>query len=165
MRNVSAFSHDTGSGAETFCVADRAIVFTSFPSGCIRIFSNTVGMKTSETILFTSEATTEMTAWQNFLATIIHSLYAVSGTANLFESRDHWRRCLCQLAVTEPALFHFFVFFMLIASFAGVIWLSLTLWICTEYFPAISKRATNSEFRHTFSSFSCYWLSGIIFLI
>jgi len=164
VRNVPTFSHHTGSGAETFDEAE-AIVFTSFTSGCIRIFSYTIGMKTSKALLFTFETTAEMTARQNFLATIVHPLNAVSWTAHLFESRDHGWRCLCQFAVTEPALFHFFVFFMLIASFAGMIRLSLTLWICAEYFSAISKRTTNSKFRHTFSSLSSDWLSTIIFLI
>jgi hypothetical protein len=77
VRNVSTFSHHTGSGAETFDEAE-AIVFTSFTSGCIRIFSYTIGMKTSKALLFTFETTAEMTARQNFLATIVHPLNAVS---------------------------------------------------------------------------------------
>ena len=77
MGNVSTFSHHTGSGAENFAVAE-APVFTIFTSGCIRIFSHTIGMKTSKALLFTFETTAEMTARQNFLATIVHPLNAVS---------------------------------------------------------------------------------------
>ena len=159
---MSALDHHTWSYIQNFSIAIWAVVIPSFTSRGFLVILYAIWVKTGKTIEFPSETTAIVAACEDFLAGIVHQVDAVSGAANLLEGRHHRRWRLCELAHAISAFFHFFVFFMLLASLSYVIRLSSTLRVCAVCFPTRIYRATNSVLRHAFSWLFCDWFIIIV---
>jgi hypothetical protein len=91
MSYVPTINHNTRCSTEAFCIANRAIIISSFASCEIWIFLHTVRMKARQALLLSFEAAAKVTARQYFLARIVHQVNTVSGAADLFEGWKHRR--------------------------------------------------------------------------